>query len=182
MRELRVAFMYEMSIRRSCRNPFEKHEVVGITNYVTLGAEVVTPLDATAAADNTPFRLAAAWQINKNWMVKARITNTDVAASVAVKTWADPSITLAVAQHLDFATRRVRTGLNFEAENFGRIIYGRADKSRALSTVLREHEATEAERTDHDGRVFVVDDESFEAADDQEFDSKLPGRPAGGGR
>ena len=60
-------------------------------------------------------------QINKNWLVKAKVGSDAVAAAVALKAWWQPSMTFALAAVYDFATRLPRLGVTFNVENYGNI-------------------------------------------------------------
>ncbi len=39
-----MSFLHHMALQRLCRNPFEKGEVAGITNYLDIGLQVIHPL------------------------------------------------------------------------------------------------------------------------------------------
>ena len=39
-----MSFLHHMALQRLCRNPFEKGEVAGITNYLDIGLQVTHPL------------------------------------------------------------------------------------------------------------------------------------------
>jgi hypothetical protein len=116
---LATSFLYHLTARRDVMNPIEKSDVVGITNYIDIGAEVVTRLaknpkllDATNGSSNradSDFTFAASWQINKNWLVKGRIGMDSVGGVVVFKQWggAVPSVTCAMSQHLNLATGQV---------------------------------------------------------------------------
>ena len=60
-------------------------------------------------------------QVNKNWLLKARVGSDAVAAALALKAWWQPSMTFAVAAVYDFASRMPRLGLTFNVENYGNI-------------------------------------------------------------
>lgn len=62
-------------------------------------------------------------QVNKNWLLKARVGSDCAAAAVALKAWWQPSTTFAAAVVYDFATRAPRIGLTFNVENYGNIRY-----------------------------------------------------------
>lgn len=38
-----MSFLHHMALQRLCRNPFEKGEVAGITNYLDIGLQVLHP-------------------------------------------------------------------------------------------------------------------------------------------
>ena len=39
-----MSFLHHMALQRLCRNPFEKGEIAGITNYLDIGLQVLHPL------------------------------------------------------------------------------------------------------------------------------------------
>ena len=67
--------------------------------------------------------LAAATQVNKSVLVKGRLSTDSVGASVAVKSWWNPSSTAAVSCTYPFGAYNPypKLGLTFGCENFGNI-------------------------------------------------------------
>lgn len=73
-----------------------------INNYVDLGMELVYRNEGSTGAARTAnaltppsLRIGAAWQINKNSMVKVRVEDSSVSALFALKSWWDPSASAA---------------------------------------------------------------------------------------
>lgn len=60
-------------------------------------------------------------QVNKNWLLKARVGNDAAAAAVVLKAWWLPSATFGLAAVFDFAKRAPRLGFTFNLENYGNI-------------------------------------------------------------
>jgi hypothetical protein len=61
---LRLGFYQHMALTRNVYNPLEKGDVVGITNYLDLGIQLVTPLSEHAPPSTKPgIRIAGAWQV-----------------------------------------------------------------------------------------------------------------------
>lgn len=60
-------------------------------------------------------------QVNKNWLLKARLGNDSAAAAVVLKAWWQPSATFALSAIYDFARRLPRFGFTFNIENYGNI-------------------------------------------------------------
>lgn len=60
-------------------------------------------------------------QANKNVMVKGHVSLQGVAVAGVIKSWWQPSFTLAGAATLDFATGRTRYGLTAAVETFKNI-------------------------------------------------------------
>jgi len=58
--ELAMSFLYHFSVRRDVQNPIERMDVVGITNYVDIGAEMVTSIHDNELRE---FQVGAAWQV-----------------------------------------------------------------------------------------------------------------------
>lgn len=115
------SYYQRMVTRRKVQNPFEEANVQFITNYVDLGVET------TVAATGTKMAVGAAWQVNKNTLVKGKIGNSAFSFLVAAKSWWDPSATVAltVSKPFDGASRGTRIGLAFSIENWGGIGYHR---------------------------------------------------------
>ena len=144
--ELSTSFLYHFAVRRQVQNPLEKESVVGITNYIDVAAEMTTALRGNELRE---FKLGAGWQVNTNWLLKARIEQSGMSAVVALKSWWTPTCTFALSQHIDFARPLAapKTGFWFTAENVGSEQYSRAVLPNARGLV-REHEASTVELTD----------------------------------
>lgn len=69
-------------------------------------------------------------QVNKNWMLKARVGSDSAAVAAVLKAWWQPSATFAVSAVYDFAKRFPRLGFTVNLENYGNI---RSAPSRPLS-------------------------------------------------
>lgn len=169
--ELSTSFLYHFAVRRQVQNPLEKESVVGITNYIDVAAEMTTSLHCNELRE---FKFGAGWQINTNWLVKARMEQSargggGMSAVVAFKSWWTPTCTLAFSQHIDFAHPLTpKTGLWFTAENVGSEQYSRA-ALRNDRGLVREHEASEVEvaNAERRGRLQVApgDESMLEAAE-----------------
>ena len=92
--ELVAGYVHSMTLRRRVRNPLEATHVTGIWNYVDLGLELRRSL---VAPFQSSLAVAAAWQANKNVLVKLR-GGPDVAVSgtLAVRSLWDPSVAVSL--------------------------------------------------------------------------------------
>jgi hypothetical protein len=158
-RELTVAFHQHLALTRRVRNPLEKGDVVGITSYLDIGYRLVA--DLAPGADAAPGRLdlAAAWQANKNVLLKARLGLDGAAAAVVFRSWNQPSLALGVAVAKDFGgSAPPRFGLTASAETFSTLRYERspAAHQRSGGAVTQRHVASAADVAAAAGRGLLV--------------------------
>ena len=175
--EIAISFLQHMAIQRNVRNIFEKRDVVGITNYVDVGFELVSnPMghsydrnasqrelqatkgmesraDAPGASDgressastfsgnsdassvpresavggmleegnpSSAVRLAAAWQINKNSLIKGRLGLDSMALAGVLKGWWQPSLTVGVSLEKQWGGP-IRCGFTVSVETYGNL-------------------------------------------------------------
>ncbi|PNH05473.1 hypothetical protein TSOC_008290, partial [Tetrabaena socialis] len=175
-RSLACSFFQHVAATRQVVNPFEEDEVVGITNYLDIGLQLTTSLGhaddtgkpkADAPEQRQPpgkaeerkaerpatVNLAASWQINKNWLLKARVGSESAAAAVGVRAWHAVSAYLTASIAIDYATKRPRYGAELCVENFGPLRYERgADDVAAGRALLQRHEASPQDLANYAGR------------------------------
>ena len=118
--ELVTSFFNHLTVRRRVWNPLESSAVVGIHNYVTVGMEL-----SMRRTRRPSWRLAGSWQLNKNLLLKARLSDSKASACVAVKSWHSPSSLLALAAHYDYSAG-LQLGLSAALENVGSVLFGKA--------------------------------------------------------
>jgi hypothetical protein len=118
--ELVTSFFNHLTIRRRVWNPLESSSVVGIHNYVTVGMEL-----SMRRTRQPSWRLAGSWQLNKNLLLKSRLSDSAASACVAVKSWHSPSSLLALAAHYDYQSG-LQLGLSAALENVGSVLFGKA--------------------------------------------------------
>ena len=126
--EVVAGYLHHLSVRRRVLNPLAEANVVGIWNYIDLGVELRRQLRPPFANTAT---LGAGWQVNKNIMVKGRIGSSGAAATVALKTWWDPAVTLSVSTAYDASRRESMVGLRIGVESG----LGKADYTKAKEGV-----------------------------------------------
>eukprot|EP00899_Mesostigma_viride_P005525 jgi/Mesvir1/14974/Mv14637-RA.1 len=121
-RQLIASYFQHLVVTRKVANPFEEEGVVGITNYIDIGCQIVQSLDET---DSTvpDAQFAASWQVNKNWLLKAKVSSYAVAAAAVFKAWWNPSFTLGIMGRCNFNTWKPSIGAVFKVENFGDVRY-----------------------------------------------------------
>ena len=58
-------------------------------------------------------------QVNKNWLVKARVGSEAAAAAVCLRAWSNPSFLLSAACTYRYRQGGIACGLTLQVENFG---------------------------------------------------------------
>lgn len=128
-KQLCLSYLHHLALQRRVYNPLERGDVVAITNYLDMGLQMAIPLDATAETPPSSegfLRMAAAWQVNKNLMVKARLGTDALTMGVAVKSWSNPALTVAASVGWNVASRAPVVGLQVHTDNIGALRYERA--------------------------------------------------------
>ena len=115
---------------------------MGVHNYVDLGLELSMRKTAPPS-----WRVAAAWQLNKNLLVKARLSDTTASTAVALKSWHSPNTTLSAAAHYHYAGQ-LNVGLTFALENVGAVLFGRAPVQYQRTVNARKKDVTYEYRHD----------------------------------
>eukprot|EP00850_Spirogloea_muscicola_P019937 SM000202S05908 [mRNA] locus=s202:171732:175091:- [translate_table: standard] len=146
-----ASYFHHLIVQRQVHNPFEVEGVVGITNYLDVGLEIshdletdtpsVLPLGCTTQPG---VQLAASWQANKGTLVKGKVGTRSSGAVLALKSWWQPSFTLALAARRDHRRGEWCYGATMSCENFGEVSYERADPSYRMETPTRTHIADAA--------------------------------------
>ena len=105
-----LSYFQHFVTRRRIHNPMEEDHVTHITNYVDVGAEVAVE------ADSMKFGIGGSWQLNKNNLIKGRLSQNGAQMSYIVKTWANPSFIMALTSGLNFQTGKPMYGISFTCE------------------------------------------------------------------
>lgn len=167
-----LSFLHHMAVQRNVRNPFEKADVVGITNYIDIGFQMVAKLgqideeqlNGEEATGNVPsMRLAASWQANKNFAIKGRIGLEEVAVGAIIKSWWQPALTVAFTFSKTFdRSHPPRLGMAVSVENYRHLRYERSYEGQKVSgaRVTQRHVASEEDMAYHEGRGLLVPLES----------------------
>lgn len=140
---LDLAVYQRMIVKRRVKNPFESDRVIGICNVIDAGVSVVTPI-GDAKVDQS-MKMGMQWQVNKNVTVKGSVSLESVAAGVALKSWWDPTVTLAANLSANYKTGETGMGLAIKVENVGKVLYSRADKSSSFAVQTQESQASAPE-------------------------------------
>ena len=136
--------------------------MVGITNYIDVAFQMVTDLDPeagpAAGAGASGMRLAAAWQTNKNVMVKGRVGLDGLAAAVVIKSWWQPAFTLGLAASKGFDGRTAKLGLTAAVESYRSLRYERSPEGQKMSgaRITQRHVASEEDVAYHEGAGLLV--------------------------
>ncbi|KAL9672090.1 hypothetical protein QQ045_028338 [Rhodiola kirilowii] len=137
-----ASFYQHVVVQRRVKNPLEESEVVGITNYLDFGFELQSRVDDVKTSDNIPdstFQIAASWQANKNFLLKAKAGPRSSTASVAIKSWWKPSFTFSVSATRDHTVGKTALGFGLRVENVREASYQRADPNYVMLTPSKEH-------------------------------------------
>lgn len=122
-KEVVVGYSQSLTVRRRVYNILEKRNVKGIFQYVDFGIEarrqLLPPYSATLA-------VAGAVQLNRHWMLKGRVGSRDASLSAVLKTWSDPSVTLALTSTWDLTRQSGGIGLFLNVEKGGEVQYQKA--------------------------------------------------------
>jgi hypothetical protein len=122
-REVVAGYTHSLTVRRKVYNPLEPAHVRGIYQYVDLGFEVRRKLEPPFSST---LALAASLQLNRSALLKARVGSRDASASLALKTWTDPSVTLCVTGVWDRAHNDTGIGVFLSMERGGALQYQKA--------------------------------------------------------
>lgn len=122
--QLCLSYLHHLALQRRVYNPLERGDVVAITNYLDMGLQMSIPLDASAGAGC--MRMAAAWQVNKNVLVKAKLGTDALNVGLALKSWTAPAVTVAWSAGWDVVQRKPVVGLQVHTDNVGSLRYERA--------------------------------------------------------
>jgi hypothetical protein len=141
---LDISVYQRMVVKRRVKNPFEEEHVVGITNIVDAGVNIVTPIGGSSLVEQQ-MQMALQWQANKNVCLKGYASLDSVAAAVALKSWWDPTLTAAASARYNYRTGRSGTGFSLKLENVGDILYSRADQATGFTAPTKEAVASQPE-------------------------------------
>ncbi|GLI63505.1 hypothetical protein VaNZ11_006488 [Volvox africanus] len=113
---------------------------------------------STTTARPATIDLALSWQINKNWLLKARVGNQSAAAAVGARVWHAVSAYLTASVRVDYAhIAQPRYGIELCVENFGPLLYERgADDVVAGRALLQRHEASKQDLDNFAGRGVLI--------------------------
>ncbi|XP_020596621.1 uncharacterized protein LOC110036500 isoform X2 [Phalaenopsis equestris] len=140
--QLITSFYQHLVVQRRVKNPFEENEVVGITNYIDFGFELTTRIDGQKPAgsvDESSFQIAAAWQANKNFLLKGKTGPLSSAFCLAFKSWWKPSFTFSITAIINHLSGMASYGFGIRVENIREPSYERADPNYVMLTPNKEH-------------------------------------------
>ncbi|CAN1320545.1 hypothetical protein LINPERPRIM_LOCUS31739 [Linum perenne] len=137
-----ASFYQHVVVQRRVKNPFEGDEVVGITNYIDFGFELQARVDDDKTSKDFPdsaFNVAASWQANKNFLLKAKIGPLTSSFVLAFKSWWKPSFTFNVTATRNRMTGKTGYGFGIRVENLREASYQRAEPNFIMLTPSKEH-------------------------------------------
>jgi hypothetical protein len=166
---LTFAISQRLALVRRVLNPFEDKAVIGITSYLTYGLKMTVPVDQRPASEMQGVEAAASYQVNKNWLVKAKCGTEGLDAVVGFRMWTFPSLLVLLGgSYSPQSASHLRWGLSVQLENCGDLLYERGGTGGSAKwergrAVLEKHEASQSdlrnsERVNSKG---VVRDENY---------------------
>ncbi|KAF8726782.1 hypothetical protein HU200_019257 [Digitaria exilis] len=139
--QLTASFYQHLVVQRRVKNPLEDDQVVGITNYIDFGLELVSRVDKDKATQDgsSLFQLAASWQANKNFLLKGKLGPSKSSVALAFKSWWRPSFTFSVTAVNDHSKGTTSYGFGLRVEDLRQASYQRADPNYVMLTPSKEH-------------------------------------------
>ncbi|GJW63315.1 hypothetical protein Tco_0115199 [Tanacetum coccineum] len=137
-----ASFFQHVVVQRKVNNPFEENEVIGITNYIDFGFELLTRMDNQKGTNNiqdSTFNIAASWQANKNVLLKGKVGPLSSALSFSFKSWWKPSFSFSVSAIRDRAIGKTSFGFGLRVDNVREASYQRADPNFVMLTPSKAH-------------------------------------------
>ena len=99
-----ASYFHHMPIRRPVYNPSEKR-AENIINYIDIGCSLQRCIEKEAGVPKTNMVIAAQWQANRSYVIRARVDRNGLDAQLAWKFWSQPALTLSANSHWDFPTK-----------------------------------------------------------------------------
>ncbi|KAG1368033.1 hypothetical protein COCNU_14G005010 [Cocos nucifera] len=140
--QLIASFYQHAVVQRRVTNPFEENQIVGITNYIDFGFELVTRINGDKSwesVDESSFQLAASWQANKNFLLKGKMGPSSSSIALAFKSWWRPSFTFSITAMNDRLHGTTSYGFGIRVEDLREPSYQRADPNYVMLTPNKEH-------------------------------------------
>nr|XP_043615716.1 uncharacterized protein LOC122587606 [Erigeron canadensis] len=137
-----ASFYQHVVVQRRVKNPLEENEVIGITNYIDFGFELLTRMvDQKGSNDiqDATFNVAASWQANKNILLKGKVGPLSSSISLSFKSWWKPSFSFSVSAIRDRAIGKTSFGFGLRVDNVREASYERADPNFVMLTPNKEH-------------------------------------------
>ncbi|KAI7735361.1 hypothetical protein M8C21_017535 [Ambrosia artemisiifolia] len=134
-------FGLEFAQNSQVKNPLEENEVIGITNYIDFGFELLTRMNDQKGSNNiqdSTFNIGASWQANKNILMKGKVGPLSSALSLSFKSWWKPSFSFSLSA---IRERGGKTSFGFgvRVDNVREASYQRADPNFVMLTPNKEH-------------------------------------------
>ncbi|RYY34244.1 hypothetical protein EON62_03470 [archaeon] len=123
-REVVAAYIHNLTLRRRVYNVLEDRNVKGIFNYLDFGFELRRPL--VGPASDASLALGAAWQINRNLLLKARLGTRDASGTIALRAWTQPALTLCATTTVSRTSAAPALGFYIAMEHGGALEYQKA--------------------------------------------------------
>ncbi|KAK1321804.1 hypothetical protein QJS10_CPA03g00401 [Acorus calamus] len=140
--QLIASFYQHVVVQRRVKNPFEENQIVGITNYIDFGFELKTRLkgdQSSNGVDNASFQVAASWQANKNFLLKAKLAPSNSSVALSFKSWWKPSFTFSISAVRERMHGTMSYGFGLCVEDLREARYERADPNYIMLAQTKEH-------------------------------------------
>ena len=158
-RRLALSFLHHMTVQRTVHNPLEKGDVVGISNYIDVGLQMITHVHAEPQPSPAVMRVAASWQANKNVLVKASAGLDGICLSGVLRSWWQPAFTVGAAvRHSLQRGSSVRYGLTLNVETWRNLRYERAPEGLKMTgaRVTQRHVASDDDIALSSGKGLLI--------------------------
>ncbi|KAK1441223.1 hypothetical protein QVD17_07066 [Tagetes erecta] len=137
-----ASFYQHVVVQRRVKNPLEENEVVGITNYIDFGFELLRRINDQKELNNiqdSTFNIAASWQANKNILLKGKVGPLSSSLSLSFKSWWKPSFSFSVSAIRDRTIGKTSFGFGLRVDNVREASYQRADPNFVMLTPNKEY-------------------------------------------
>ena len=155
---LKFAISQHLALVRQVLNPLEDKNVIGITSYLSYGLKMALPINQQQGNEAQGVEAAVSYQVNKNWLLKAKCGVKGFDATVGFRIWTFPSLLILFggSYNPNHSAAPARWGITLQMENHGDLLYERGgtggstrwERGRA---VLQRHEASAADARNHLG-------------------------------
>ncbi|XP_076943534.1 uncharacterized protein LOC143613803 isoform X1 [Bidens hawaiensis] len=137
-----ASFYQHVVVQRRVKNPLEESEVIGITNYIDFGFELLTRMNEQKGSNNiqdSTFNIGASWQANKNILLKGKVGPNSSSVSFSFKSWWKPSFSFSASATRERGKGKTSFGFGVRVDNMREASYQRADPNFVMLTPNKEH-------------------------------------------
>lgn len=148
-KHINLSYFQHIVTRRKIYNPIEEHNVTQIVNYVDLGMEVDLNKDPITGKPITKLDAGAAWQLNKNLLLKGKVGSSGIHGALKFKTWGIPKLCGSVSAGVGW-NGKIKYGLQLSVEDLALVpVYEKPSSELLVTTPYGVINAEKIERTSH---------------------------------